>query len=191
MEADKRIWTVDGPWSKGLYGAPKKTEFYNATAQGGENVVLKVLRNDINKPAKIKIIPGQLRYRVRKIELQTNEIKGQIQHDFKKLGHVDWEPDTEFFLKHLQVILQERKDKIAQSLNLRLKKMLEKEEVFISERQNVFWWKPDEFFLEPLRYLYDRQGPEEREFFTKFINEQTGDRAGTLMLKVTFDFWVG
>jgi len=35
-----------------------------------------------------------------------------------------------------------------------------------------------------------RPNLQERNFFDKFIKEQTEDQTGVLMLKVTFDFWV-
>lgn len=43
---------------------------------------------------RFKVISGQVKYRVKAVELQAREIVKQIQYDFRELGPVDWKPDT-------------------------------------------------------------------------------------------------
>lgn len=154
-------------------------------------MAVEILRETIGEPPKFKVISGQVKYKVKAIELQVRLIIKQIQHDFKKLGPVNWKPDADLFLRCLQLSLSDMKEDIAGNLNRNIDKMLGKGGAFIGEKENEFWVRPDEFFLGPIKCLCNaRPKPEERNFFDKFIKEQTEDQSGVLMLKATFEFWV-
>ena len=159
-----------------------------ATTKDGIEVVVECSRKDYSCPLEATIIPGRLRWEVEKIKIQTQNVLKQIHHDFKKLGDASWKPDIDLFFRGLLVVLDDQKKFIAQKLERHLEEMLDKEEAFVSDRRNVFWWKPDEFFLEQIKYLCGtRPKQEERDFFGKFIKEQT-ERTGVLMLEVTLTF---
>ena len=188
METQKNIL---GGWSDKPFGDHLKKVLFNATTEKGENVAIELMRERADEPPKFKVFFGQVKYRVKAIELQAREIVKQIRYDFRKLVSVDWKPDADLFLRGLHISFSEEKEAITRNLERHLEKMMENGEVFISDRQNVFWLKPDGFFLDPIKYLCNtREKPAEREFFQKFIKEQAQDQTGVLMIKVTFDFWV-
>jgi hypothetical protein len=162
-------------------------EMLFATTKNGQDMVVKCYRENDAQSLKAAIIPGKLTHRVEKIEILEEEIPKQIQHDFKKLGE-DWEPDTDLFLKGLVTVLDDQKKFIVQRLENCFEEMLENREVLVSDQRDVFWYKPDDFFLGSIRCLCNsRPKKEERDFFNRFIEEQTEDRSGVLMLKVTFN----
>ncbi len=171
-------------------GRKKMEKMLFATTKDGQEVVVECFRKDFSRPLEATVIPGRLMCGVEKIGIQTQNVLKQIHHDFKKMGETGWKPDIDLFIRGLLVALEDQKEFIVQRLERHLEEMLEKEEAFVSDRRNVFWWKPDEFFLGQIKYLCGTcPKQEERNFFNKFIKEQT-ERTGVLMLEVTFTFRV-
>ncbi len=181
-----------GGWSKKSFGGSGET-FTVATSEDGRSIVVKT-SHQIGKVPVQTVIFGKMAYRVKKIGIQARDIIRQIRSDFKKLEPVGWRPDIGFFLRYFLSLLAENKADIVRKLESSpdtLLAMLENEELFISEKGNVFWLKPDKAVLQPIMHFYETYWKKPaRDFFLKFIEEQTEDQNGVLMLKVELDFWV-
>ncbi len=176
----------NGPWGRGL--EPEKEVFFNAITEDGREVVVKCSRQGIAE-SPYEIIYGKIKYWVVELLIQEEIIIKQVNAEFKKLGPVGGESDIELFLAGFRNIFEEEKKFILTNLNCHLGEMIEKEKVFLADEQhNAFWCKPNDFFLNALEYLCNTFKNPARDFFLKFIRENTKDPDGVLMLKAVFDF---
>lgn len=186
-----------GSWGKGFYMDPIGKTFSAVIGSSGETMVIERWREHIDEPVKTRVLVGKnIRYMVKKVELQTRDICRHLHHEYKKLGAVNWRPDIDLFLRALDIIFKdvfegEGKDLILQRWGKNLVEMLDKREAFFTDRKEVFLFKPDELLTEPLMYVfYSRPNREERLFFQGFIEENIKDKTGVLLLRVTFDFLI-
>jgi hypothetical protein len=187
----EKLLVVSGSWSKRPYLEPVKEEFFNVIGEkSGRRLVLRRWRDSIEKSAQYQVVLGRVKFWVDKIEIQTDEIKRQLEREKPEFARPETEWRVDLLIEAMQNILESEERFIKEELDLVFDELIEAGVIAATSHPLIFSCKLSDSFVWSLGHClrcFFNNG--ERIFLEKFI-ERENVPEGALSLNVTFDFSV-